>query len=148
MMGHVNASVDNIERPLLTPDEVQRLKAPRKKGSGEKERIVAPGQMLIFFSGQYPILGTQMLYLFDPVLKMRSEIRPPEKFPSLQKKRAWLPAAETGETTPPIAPQQQESNGRSRRITSALSSQAWESGWGKPRDSRKRLPPFAKHRRN
>jgi type IV secretion system protein VirD4 len=50
VMGHVNASVDNIERPLLTPDEVQRLKAPKKKGSGEKERIVAPGQMLIFVS--------------------------------------------------------------------------------------------------
>jgi type IV secretion system protein VirD4 len=86
IMGHLNASVDNIERPLLTPDEVQRLKAPKKKGSGDHERIVAPGQMLIFVSGNYPILGTQMLYFFDPIFKMRSEIHPPEKFPSLQKK--------------------------------------------------------------
>ncbi|HEY7391831.1 MAG TPA: type IV secretory system conjugative DNA transfer family protein [Bryobacteraceae bacterium] len=108
VMGHVNASVDNIERPLLTPDEVQRLKAPKKKGSGDKERIVAPGQMLIFVSGQYPILGTQMLYFFDPVFKMRSEIRPPEKFPSLQTKPASLPAPAPVQTTPPIVPERPE----------------------------------------
>jgi type IV secretion system protein VirD4 len=100
VMGHVNASVDNIERPLLTPDEVQRLKAPKKRGSGEKERIVAPGQMLIFVSGNYPILGTQMLYFFDPVFKMRSEIHPPEKFLSLQKRLPLLAAPAAVETTP------------------------------------------------
>jgi type IV secretion system protein VirD4 len=82
--GHVNASVDNIERPLLTPDEVQRLKPAKKKGHGRHERIVAPGQMLIFVSGNYPILGTQMVYSLDPTFKMRSEILPPIKFVRLK----------------------------------------------------------------
>ena len=45
---------------------------------------MAPGQMLIFVSGYYPILGTQMLYFFDPTFKMRSEIPPPTNFVSLQ----------------------------------------------------------------
>ena len=30
VMGHINASVDHIERPLMTPDEVLRLKPPQK----------------------------------------------------------------------------------------------------------------------
>ena len=32
VMGHINASVDHIERPLMTPDEVLRLKPPQKRG--------------------------------------------------------------------------------------------------------------------
>ena len=86
VMGHVNASVDNVERPLLTSDEVRRLKAPKKKGSGDRERIVAPGQMLIFVSGSYPILGIQTLYFFDPTFKIRAEIPPPTKFVRLKGK--------------------------------------------------------------
>jgi type IV secretion system protein VirD4 len=57
MMPHINASVDHIERPLMTPDEVLRLKPPEKEGHGDAERIVAPGQLLLFVSGHYPILG-------------------------------------------------------------------------------------------
>ena len=37
MMGHMNASVDHIERPLMTPDEVLRLKPPQKQGRGVRE---------------------------------------------------------------------------------------------------------------
>jgi type IV secretion system protein VirD4 len=80
IMGHVNASVDHIERPLMTPDEILRLTPARKEGHGDLERIVAPGQMLIFVSGHYPILGTQMLYFSDPVLAPRAEIPPPTEF--------------------------------------------------------------------
>jgi type IV secretion system protein VirD4 len=75
VMGHVNAGVDHIERPLMTPDEVLRLRPPQKEG-GASERIVAPGQMLIFVSGHRPVLGTQMLYFLDPVLKARAGIAP------------------------------------------------------------------------
>jgi type IV secretion system protein VirD4 len=87
LMAHLNASVDNVERPLITPDEVMRLKPPKKKGHGIYERIVAPGQMLIFVSGHHPILGTQMLYFFDPTFKLRSEIPPPTKFINLNDNR-------------------------------------------------------------
>jgi type IV secretion system protein VirD4 len=80
MMQHVNASVDYIERPLMTPDEVSRLAPARKEGQGLAERIVAPGQMLIFVSGHFPILGTQMLYFLDPVLRARADLAPPTGF--------------------------------------------------------------------
>jgi type IV secretion system protein VirD4 len=85
IMGHVNASVDQIERPLMTPDEILRLTPARKQGHGESEQIVAPGQMLIFVSGHYPILGTQMLYFFDPDLSKRAEVPPPTTFLALEK---------------------------------------------------------------
>ena len=84
VMAHVNASVDHIERPLMTPDEVLRLKPPQKRGDGVQERIVAPGQMLIFVSGHHPILGTQMLYFLDPVLNTRAELAPPTEFVTLE----------------------------------------------------------------
>ncbi len=84
IMGHVNASVDHIERPLMTPDEILRLTPARKEGRGESEQIVSPGQMLIFVSGHYPILVTQMLYFSDPTLSKRAKIAPPTEFLSLE----------------------------------------------------------------
>src|ERR1019366_4669714 len=60
--NHMSATVDQVERPLVTPDEVMRLRPPTKSGHGTAERIVAPGDMLIFVSGHYPIYGTQILY--------------------------------------------------------------------------------------
>ena len=84
VMNHINASVENVERPLMTPDEVSRLKPAKKRGKDAAECIVAPGQMLIFIAGQHPILGTQMLYFLDPTLKVWSEIPPPAKLVSIQ----------------------------------------------------------------
>jgi type IV secretion system protein VirD4 len=88
VMGHINASVDHIERPLMTPDEVLRLKPPQKQREGDSEKIVAPGQMLIFVSGTYPILGTQMLYFLDPELSARAAVKPPTKFLALEDGKA------------------------------------------------------------
>jgi type IV secretion system protein VirD4 len=81
---HLNQSVVEIERPLMTPDEVLRLRPPRKEGTGEDERIVAAGDMLIFVSGHRPIYGRQMLYFFDPILRSRAEIPPPRQFYCIQ----------------------------------------------------------------
>ena len=39
--------------------------------------ITEPGDMLIFVSGHFPILGMQMLYFADPELARRSAIPPP-----------------------------------------------------------------------
>jgi type IV secretory pathway TraG/TraD family ATPase VirD4 len=81
---HLNQSVVEIERPLMTPDEVMRLRAPQKAGTGAKEKIVSPGDMLIFMSGHCPIYGKQMLYFFDPILRSRAEIPPPGQFYSIR----------------------------------------------------------------
>jgi type IV secretion system protein VirD4 len=83
VMGHVNASVDHVERSLMTPDEILRLKPPVRVTDRNLERIVAPGQMLIFVSGYFPILGTQMLYFLDPVLSHRALVTPPSEFFSI-----------------------------------------------------------------
>jgi type IV secretion system protein VirD4 len=91
VMNHMNASVDHIERPLMTPDEVLRIKPPKKQGSGGEEKIIAPGHMVIFVSGHHPILGTQILYFSDPVLSKRAEIEPPQKFYSIEEKGVVVP---------------------------------------------------------
>jgi type IV secretion system protein VirD4 len=82
--NHMSASVEQIERPLMTPDEVMRLRPPKKTGSGAAERITAPGDMLIFVSGHHPIYGTQILYFSDPVLVKRAAIPPPTTFLAIE----------------------------------------------------------------
>jgi type IV secretion system protein VirD4 len=88
VMSHVNASVDHIERPLMTPDEILRVRPPRKTGDGNSERIVEPGLMLIFVAGHFPILGTQMLYFADPVLAKRETVAPPAVLLALEDERS------------------------------------------------------------
>ncbi len=83
MLNHVNESVEQIQRPLLTTDEVLRLLPPEKEGEGEYEKIVAPGDMLIFVSGRPPIYGKQMLYFLDDILRTRSEMPPPNRLLSV-----------------------------------------------------------------
>lgn len=100
LKDHINESLEQIQRPLMTPDEVMRLKPAKKKGEGEKERIVAPGDMLIFVSGHYPILGKQMLYFADDVLRLRSEMPPPKEPPQVT--TALAPA----QVKPPQPPRQ------------------------------------------
>ncbi len=79
----MSTSVEYIERPLMTPDEIMRITPAKKTGSGDTERITGPGDMLIFVSGTRPIYGTQILYFNDPELQRRSEIPPPTKQPKL-----------------------------------------------------------------
>jgi len=80
----MGATVDQVERPLVTPDEVMRLRPPTKSGHGAAERLAAPGDMLIFVSGHYPIYGTQILYFTDPVLAKRADLPPPSNFLAIE----------------------------------------------------------------
>lgn len=61
-------------RPLMTPDEITKLKAPVKDESGN---IIEPGEMLVFAAGSKPILGAQSLYFFDQELLRRSRLTAP-----------------------------------------------------------------------
>jgi type IV secretion system protein VirD4 len=85
ILNHVNASVEQVERPLMTPDEVLRLRPPLKQGDGDSERIVAPGDMLIFVAGHFPIYGKQILYFADPEFAQRATEEPPIKFFAIEK---------------------------------------------------------------
>ena len=76
--GHLknaNVSVQEVARPLLTPDECMRLAAPEKDADGN---IVMPGDMLIFVAGNSPVMGKQILYFKDPVFNNRAKMAAPQ----------------------------------------------------------------------
>lgn len=72
ILGHMTTSIEHVERELLTPDEVMRLRPPEKQGQGGDQRIVRAGDMLIFVAGMFPIYGRQTLYFQDRVLSARA----------------------------------------------------------------------------
>lgn len=74
--GDVTDNSHETGRPLMTHDEIMRLRAPKKNKDGTK--ILKAGDMLTFVSGYPPILGRQPLYFFDKVLLGRSEMPPVE----------------------------------------------------------------------
>ncbi|MDE1475894.1 type IV secretory system conjugative DNA transfer family protein [Xenorhabdus bovienii] len=74
VLDHVSRNYQEVQRPLMTPDEIMRLPGPTKDISGEK--ITAPGEMLVFVAGQPVIRGRQILYFSDPVFCERSKIKP------------------------------------------------------------------------
>ncbi|MEJ5038594.1 type IV secretory system conjugative DNA transfer family protein [Acinetobacter johnsonii] len=71
--GHVNKSIHAFARPLLTPDEALRLKAPKKSPDGKK--IVESGDMLVFVAGNNPVYGEQSLFFLDEVFSDRSKVK-------------------------------------------------------------------------
>jgi|SRR5579872_3822667 len=75
LLPHTMATEQDTQRPLLTPDEVMRLPGPRRSDTGE---IVAPGNLLVFASGQAPIYGVQPLYFRDRTFSLRASMPPPE----------------------------------------------------------------------
>lgn len=80
MAGQVSESVEYVERPLLTADEVLRLPGPKKNAEG---RIEKGGDMLVFSAGYAPIYATQSLYFLDPDLLERSKIPAPTELPAI-----------------------------------------------------------------
>ncbi len=74
-LTHVSRTFREIERPLMTADEVNHMRAPTKELASGK--ITHPGDMLIFAAGQYAIYGTQILYFNDDAFLARSMIQAP-----------------------------------------------------------------------
>jgi type IV secretion system protein VirD4 len=74
MLGQVSTNVEEIERPLMTPDECGRLPGPKKDAHNS---ITEAGDMLIFPTGFPPIYGKQILYFNDPVFSRRAKIPAP-----------------------------------------------------------------------
>lgn len=74
LLQQVSRDYREERRPLMTEDEVMRLKGPVKDGN---ELIVEPGEILVFCAGHAPIRGTQSLYFRDPTFLARSRIPAP-----------------------------------------------------------------------
>jgi type IV secretion system protein VirD4 len=69
-LKHIFRSVEQVQRPLITVDEIRRIKDPDSK-------ITAPGDMLIFINGVAPIYGVQSLYFLNDALLARTKLKPP-----------------------------------------------------------------------
>ena len=70
-------TIQETQRPLLTPDECLRLSGPKKNDKGD---ITEAGDMLVFVAGFPAIYGKQPLYFKDPVFLKRSKMKAPEEY--------------------------------------------------------------------
>jgi type IV secretion system protein VirD4 len=68
-------SLQEVQRPIMTPDECRRLPGLRKDSGGD---VTDAGNMLIFPAGFPAVYGTQTLYFQNPEMDKRSKIPPPE----------------------------------------------------------------------
>ncbi|MGZ8181079.1 MAG: type IV secretory system conjugative DNA transfer family protein, partial [Methylobacter sp.] len=71
----VSRTMQEVQRPLLTPDECLRMPGPKKNADGEIEK---PGDMVIYVAGYPAIYGKQPLYFKDPVFLARAAIPAPK----------------------------------------------------------------------
>ena len=74
MLGQVSKTFQEVQRPLLTPDECLRMPGPHKDSAGD---IETPGDMVIYVAGYPAIYGTQPLYFKDPVFQARAAVPAP-----------------------------------------------------------------------
>lgn len=75
MHGNVTRTMQETQRPLLTPDECLRMAGPVKDAEG---RITKPGDMIIYVAGYPAIYGKQPLYFEDAVFSARAAVPAPK----------------------------------------------------------------------
>jgi len=80
LKGQVSRTLHEVQRPLLTPDEIMRMPGPQKDKNG---LIVKPGDMLVYCAGFPAIYGQQPLYFQEPIFQKRSEIPAPKETDTL-----------------------------------------------------------------
>jgi type IV secretion system protein VirD4 len=76
----VSTTMQEVQRPLLTPDECLRMPGPQKD---EHDRITAAGDMVVYCAGFPAIYGRQPLYFEDETFAARAAIPPPKRSDSL-----------------------------------------------------------------
>ena len=86
MLSQVSRTLQEVQRPLLTPDECLRMPGPRKNARGEIEHA---GDMVVCVAGYPAIYGKQPLYFQDPVFRRRSAVAPPAHSDRLRQERNW-----------------------------------------------------------
>lgn len=74
MHGNVTRTMQETQRPLLTPDECLRMTGPEKDENG---KITKPGDMIIYVAGYPAIYGKQPLYFKDGVFSARAAVPAP-----------------------------------------------------------------------
>jgi type IV secretion system protein VirD4 len=84
-LSNVSHTYHQNSRPLITPDEVMRLRAPRK----ERDRIVEAGELVLFAAGMPPIRGSQILYFRDRIFAWRASVPPPSQAASIRQQLTY-----------------------------------------------------------
>jgi type IV secretion system protein VirD4 len=74
LLGQVSRTIQEVQRPLLTPDECLRMPGPKKEG----ELIVEPGDMVVYVAGFPAIYGRQPLYFQDKIFTARAAVPEPK----------------------------------------------------------------------
>jgi type IV secretion system protein VirD4 len=74
LLGQVSRTIQEVQRPLLTPDECLRMPGPLKLDNGD---IAEAGDMVVYVAGYPAIYGKQALYFKDPVFQARAAIPAP-----------------------------------------------------------------------
>ncbi|EDD8358800.1 TraM recognition domain-containing protein [Salmonella enterica subsp. enterica serovar Enteritidis] len=74
LMGNVSRTFQEVQRPLLTPDECLRMPGPKKNADGNIEQA---GDMVVYVAGYPAIYGKQPLYFQDPVFQARAAVPAP-----------------------------------------------------------------------
>jgi hypothetical protein len=74
LLGQVSRTIQEVQRPLLTPDECLRMPGPIKNASGD---IDEAGDMVVYVAGYPTIYGKQPLYFKDPIFQARAAIPAP-----------------------------------------------------------------------
>lgn len=75
LMGNVSRTFQEVQRPLLTPDECLRMPGPKKNADGNIEQA---GDMVVYVAGYPAIYGKQPLYFQDPVFQARAAVPAPK----------------------------------------------------------------------
>lgn len=74
MLNQVSRTIQEVQRPLLTPDECLRLPGPKKNALGLIEEA---GDMVVYMAGFPMIYGKQPLFFKDPIFSARAAVPPP-----------------------------------------------------------------------
>jgi type IV secretion system protein VirD4 len=74
LLGQVSRTIQEVQRPLLTPDECLRMPGPVKNTEGLIEKA---GDMVVYVAGYPAIYGVQPLFFKDSIFKARAAIPAP-----------------------------------------------------------------------
>ena len=75
LLGQVSRTIQEVQRPLLTPDECLRMPGAVKNANGD---IDEAGDMVVYVAGYPAIYGKQPLFFKDPVFQARAAIPAPK----------------------------------------------------------------------
>ena len=78
----VSTTMQEVQRPLLTPDECLRMPGPKKDA---QDLITEAGDMVVYCAGFPAIYGRQPLYFEDETFAARAAIPPPKQGDSLSR---------------------------------------------------------------